>query len=102
MAKSEVHAIARAVLRAANGIFSEVQLTTLHAEPNDAERAIASFIRSRGYRALTPAEAAAFTFRIVVSVIRMQKLDEGYVEPEIDDNAVLPLAPERKTMKGAE
>ncbi len=100
MSMFKVRNIAGHTLRAASSLLSDVRLSTpgfAHAEPDDAERELAVFIRERGYKALTPEQVAAFAFRFACAVLKAEKLEDGFAI-EIDDNAVLPQA--RETTKG--
>jgi hypothetical protein len=98
---SKIGPIAAQLLRAANDLSADARLNNpafAHAEPHAAERELARFIQDRGHKELSARDAAAFTFRIVLAVLKTQKLEDGF-EVEIDDEAVLPAA--HKPMKGA-
>jgi hypothetical protein len=103
MANNEMRLIAAQILRASRELFSDVRLNTpglTHAEPHAAEKDLARFISERAPKGLSPRDAAAFAFRVVLAVLKTQKLEDGFAL-EIDDDAVLPPAPAHKTMKGA-
>ena len=102
MPASKIQLIASQMLRAADAFACDLYLTTplVRAEPPMAEAQLAHFIKKRGYENLSARDAAALTFRMVLAVLKTQKLEDGF-EVEIDDDAILAPAESHKPMKGA-